>query len=116
MMRESKSYNKHPTYRDRYDALVKSPLMDEDGIDRGEEKQRRKEADLPKKSSTAKESSKGKTPPKTSKTGKSMTAEESFEEPVHEVAMDVEEPALDDVVNDVVQPQDDVDPKKDNST
>ncbi|GJX91613.1 hypothetical protein Tco_0344939 [Tanacetum coccineum] len=141
-MRESKSYNKHPTYRDLYDALLKSLLVDEDGMDRGvvepstqkkirhdnegqdpsrdsekeKKKQRRKVADPPKKSSTSKESSKGKTPPKTSKTGKFVTVEESVEEPVHEVAMDVKEPALDDVVNDVDQPQDDADPKKDNST
>ncbi|GKB83890.1 hypothetical protein Tco_0950785 [Tanacetum coccineum] len=38
---------------------------------------------------------------------KSVTTEESVEEPVHEVAMDVEEPILDDVVNDEDQPQDD---------
>ncbi|GJU93213.1 hypothetical protein Tco_1317969 [Tanacetum coccineum] len=38
---------------------------------------------------------------------KSLTTEESVEEHVHEVAMDVEEPILDDVVNDDDQPQDD---------
>nr|GEU86116.1 hypothetical protein [Tanacetum cinerariifolium] len=67
-------------------------------------------------SSRATGSSKGKTPPKTSKTDKSVTAKELVEEPVHEVAMDVEEPILDDVVNDANQPQHDVDPKNDKST
>ncbi|GJZ35985.1 hypothetical protein Tco_0581802 [Tanacetum coccineum] len=79
-------------------------------------KQRRKDTEPPNKSSTSKESSKVKTPPKTSKTSKSVTIEESVEEHVHEVAMDVEEPILDDVVNDVAQPLDDSDPRKYNST
>ncbi|GJY26160.1 hypothetical protein Tco_0400886 [Tanacetum coccineum] len=43
------------------------------------------------KSSASNESSKGKTPPKTSKSGKSATAEEPDEEHVHEVSMDAEE-------------------------
>ncbi|GJV81226.1 hypothetical protein Tco_1517096 [Tanacetum coccineum] len=51
-------------------------------------------------------SSKGKTPPKTSKTWKSVNAEESFEEPVHEATMDMEEPTQDNVEHDVDQPQD----------
>ncbi|GKC67731.1 putative RNA-directed DNA polymerase, partial [Tanacetum coccineum] len=76
-------------------------------------RRRRTDAELQKKSSTSKESSKGNTPPKTSKTGKYVTIEESVEEPVHEVVMNVDEPILDDVVNDVDQPQDDVDPNND---
>ncbi|GKD41252.1 hypothetical protein Tco_1261459, partial [Tanacetum coccineum] len=56
-----------------------------------------------------------KTPPKTSKTDKYVTAEEPVEEPVQEVPMDVEEPIMDDVVNDD-QPQDDAALRKDNST
>ncbi|GKG59995.1 hypothetical protein Tco_0609659, partial [Tanacetum coccineum] len=77
---------------------------------------RRTDTEPSKKSSTLKESSKGKTPPKTSKTGKSMTAEEPVEEPVQEVPVDVEESILDDVVNDTDQPQDGVALRKDNST
>ncbi|GKA73253.1 hypothetical protein Tco_0779469 [Tanacetum coccineum] len=125
-----------------YDALVQSLLVDEDDMDRGvvephtqkrrrhddegqdpppdcekeQKKQRIKDAEPPKKSYTSKESSKVKTPPKTSKTDKSVTAEESVEEPIHEAAIDVEEPIQDDVVNDADQPQEDVDPKKDNFT
>ncbi|GJV89703.1 hypothetical protein Tco_1533641 [Tanacetum coccineum] len=45
-----------------------------------------------KKSSTSMEYSKDKTPPKTSKTRKSIHAEETVEEATHEVEMDVEEP------------------------
>ncbi|GKB20064.1 hypothetical protein Tco_0853987 [Tanacetum coccineum] len=58
---------------------------------------RRKDVEPSKQSSTFKESPKGKTPPKTSKTGKSMNAEETVEEPIPKVAMDVEESILDDV-------------------
>ncbi|GKB78825.1 hypothetical protein Tco_0945720 [Tanacetum coccineum] len=108
MRRESKSYNKNLTHKDLYDALVKSLLVDEDDMDRGvvessTQKKRRHDNE-------------GKTPPKTSKMDKSMTAEESIKEPVHEVAIDVVEHILDDVVNDAHQPQDDVDPMKDNSS
>ncbi|GJS48445.1 hypothetical protein Tco_0598566 [Tanacetum coccineum] len=45
-----------------------------------------------------------------------MNVEETVEEPLLEMAMDVEEPILDDVVNDTDQPQDDANPKKDMST
>ncbi|GJS75621.1 hypothetical protein Tco_0725502, partial [Tanacetum coccineum] len=79
-------------------------------------KEKEKDVEPSNKSSTSKESSKCKTLPKSSKTGKSVTTEESVEELVQEVAMEVEEPIRDDVVNDVDQPRDDVDPKKDNST
>ncbi|GJZ72849.1 hypothetical protein Tco_0636995 [Tanacetum coccineum] len=75
-------------------------------------RRRRKDVEPSKKSSTSKESSKGKTTPKTSKTDKSVNAEETVEEPLLEMAMDVEKPILDDVVNDVDQPHDDADPKK----
>ncbi|GJY76082.1 hypothetical protein Tco_0481198 [Tanacetum coccineum] len=132
MMRESKSYEKHPKHKALYDAFVQSLLVDENDMDRSvvepptqkrrrhddegqdpppdfekeQKKRRRKDVEPPKKSSTSKESSKGKTPPKTSKTGKSITAEESVVEPVHKATMDVEEPIQDDVVNDANQPQD----------
>ncbi|GKB52203.1 hypothetical protein Tco_0902956 [Tanacetum coccineum] len=46
---------------------------------------------------------------------RNVNGKETVEEPVLEVAIDVEEPILDDVVNDANQPQDDVDPKKDKS-
>ncbi|GJZ25398.1 hypothetical protein Tco_0569651 [Tanacetum coccineum] len=142
MMRESMSYDKNPAHKASYDALVQLLLVDEDDMDRGvvkpstqkkrhhddnaqdpppdskneKKKRRRKDAEPSKKSSTSKDSSKGKTPPKTSKMDKSMTAEESVKEPVHEVAIDVVEHILDDVVNDAHQPQDYVDPMKDNSS
>nr|GEU84617.1 putative reverse transcriptase domain-containing protein [Tanacetum cinerariifolium] len=82
--------------------------------DSEKEKKRRKRKDVEpsKKSSTSKESSKGKTLPKTSKTEKYVTAGEPVEEPIQEVAIDVEEPILDDVVNDIDQPQDDAAPNQ----
>ncbi|GKE73557.1 hypothetical protein Tco_1535598, partial [Tanacetum coccineum] len=104
------------------DKVLRKRHRDEDqdpptGSDKKKKRSRKgKDYELPKKSSKSKESSKGKTPPKTSKTAKSVTAEESVAEPVHETAMDMEEPIRDDVVNDADQPQDDVDPRKDNST
>ncbi|GKE01588.1 hypothetical protein Tco_1389571, partial [Tanacetum coccineum] len=67
------------------------------------------------KSSTSKESSKGKSHAKTSKSGKSVTAEE----PVFGMDSDDIEQIVDDVANDVDQPPDDStqtkdkDPKKD---
>ncbi|GKB49511.1 hypothetical protein Tco_0900264 [Tanacetum coccineum] len=70
-------------------------LSNEDLIaesDQGKDKKRpRKYAQSSKKSSASKESSKGNTLPKTSKSGKSVTAEEPDEEHVHEVSMDAEE-------------------------
>ncbi|GKG47757.1 hypothetical protein Tco_0507242, partial [Tanacetum coccineum] len=102
------TYDKH---QELYDALLNLMYLD-DAIASGEinldkvltgsnkEKKRSrkgKDSKPPKKSSKYKESSKGKTPPKTSKTGKSVTTKESFVEPVNKVAMDVEEPIIDDV-------------------
>ncbi|GJV61349.1 retrovirus-related pol polyprotein from transposon TNT 1-94 [Tanacetum coccineum] len=64
------------------------------------------------KPSTTKETSKGKAPSKSSKTGKSATTKELIEEPIAEVAMDdLETNANEDVVNDADRPQDDVAPK-----
>ncbi|GKG49085.1 hypothetical protein Tco_0515537, partial [Tanacetum coccineum] len=59
------------------------------GLDQG--KKKRKQGDKS-KSFTSKESSKGYTPPKTSKTGKSVHAEETIKEATHKVAIDVKEP------------------------
>ncbi|GJV01023.1 hypothetical protein Tco_1330293 [Tanacetum coccineum] len=129
--RESKLYDKHPKHKALYDALVQSLLVDEDDMDKGvdepptqkrrrhddegqdpprdfekeQKKRRRKDVHLTKKSSTSKELSKGKSPPKSSKTSKSVTAEESVREPVHKATIDVEELIWDDVVNDADQPQ-----------
>nr|GEX48435.1 hypothetical protein [Tanacetum cinerariifolium] len=136
IMRESKSYDKHPKHKALYDALVQSLLVDEDDIDRGvakphtqkrrhhedegqdhpldsakeQKRQRKNDVEPPMKSSMSKESS------KTSKIGKSVTAKELAKEPIHEIVIDVEEPILDDAVSDADQPQEVVDPKKDNST
>nr|GFB25382.1 hypothetical protein [Tanacetum cinerariifolium] len=80
-------------------------------------KRRTNESKSSKKSLTSKETSKGNTSFKTSKSGKYVTIEESVDEPTEEVAMDAEENlANDDVVNDVDQQQDDSVPKTDNAT
>nr|GEW49261.1 hypothetical protein [Tanacetum cinerariifolium] len=90
--------------------------------DQGKIKRRKgTDVDTSKKSSTLKDkiqtgSSKGKTPPKTSKSSKSVTVEEPAKEPVQKVPIDVEEPIMDDVINDAKQPQDKVSPKTDNSS
>ncbi|GKD83470.1 hypothetical protein Tco_1350309 [Tanacetum coccineum] len=64
------------------------------------------------KPSTTKETSKGKAPTKSSKTGKSATAQEPIEEPIAEVVMDDQETTeYEDVVNDANRPQDNVAPK-----
>nr|GEU39467.1 hypothetical protein [Tanacetum cinerariifolium] len=80
---------------------------------------RTKESKPSKKSSTSKESSKGKSPAKTSKSDKSVIAEELVKEPVFEMAFNNIERTVDDVANDADQPLDDLtqtkdkDPKKD---
>ncbi|GJT70111.1 hypothetical protein Tco_1029397 [Tanacetum coccineum] len=54
------------------------------GSDQGKKKRKQGDkSESSKKSSTSKESSKGKTPPKTSKSGKSIHAEETVEEATH---------------------------------
>ncbi|GKD11379.1 hypothetical protein Tco_1191064 [Tanacetum coccineum] len=129
-MDRSRSYMTHDKHQELYNSLLNSMCLDDaissgeinpdkvlrkrhrdedqdppTGLDK-EKKRSRKGNDYepPKKSSKSKESSKGKTPPKTSKTAKSVNAEGIVEEPVHEAAMDMEEPIRDDVVNDVDQP------------
>ncbi|GJZ83821.1 hypothetical protein Tco_0648994 [Tanacetum coccineum] len=62
---------------------------------------RTKESEPSKKSSTTKESSKGKSLVKTFKSGESVTAEELVEELAFEMASDDIEQTVDDVVNDV---------------
>ncbi|GJU76944.1 hypothetical protein Tco_1274014, partial [Tanacetum coccineum] len=140
-MDKSRSYITHDKHQVLYDALLNSVYLveaiasgeanldkvlrkrhcdeDQDSIaGSGKKKKRkRKVKDYePSKDTTQTGSSKGKTPPKTSKTDKSVTVKELVKEPIHEVAMDVEEPILDDVVNDVEQPQHDINPKNDKST
>ncbi|GJV00228.1 hypothetical protein Tco_1329498 [Tanacetum coccineum] len=144
MMMASKSYEKHPAYKDLYDALLKSLFMDEDdmdkyladadqstqvkrkhddqdedpttGSDQGKEKKRpRKDTQPSKKSSASKESSKGKTPPKNYKSGKSITVEEPDEEHVHEVSMDAEEKIINEMCNIKEQPDDEAVPKTENA-
>ncbi|GJT91358.1 hypothetical protein Tco_1080203 [Tanacetum coccineum] len=125
-MDKSSSYMTHDKNQELYNALLNSMCLD-DAIASGEvntdkvlrKRHRAEDQDPPTGSKKEKKisrkgkdfeppkdkvqtgSSKGKTPPKSSKTGKFVIAEESVEEPVHEAAMDVEEPIRDDVVNDV---------------
>ncbi|GJV29602.1 hypothetical protein Tco_1386050 [Tanacetum coccineum] len=91
--------------RDRGDDQDEDPST---GPNQGKKTKRRrtKESESSKKSSTIKETSKGNTPPKASKTDKYVHTEESVAEPTKEVTMDAEEnPTNDDVVNDTNQPQ-----------
>ncbi|GKF45426.1 hypothetical protein Tco_0131978, partial [Tanacetum coccineum] len=68
-----------------------------------------------KKYSASKESFKGKTPPKTSKSGKFVTAKEPNEEHMHEVSMDVEENNVDEKGNVEEQLDGEVASKTDNA-
>ncbi|GKB14365.1 hypothetical protein Tco_0848288, partial [Tanacetum coccineum] len=132
----------HDKYQELYDALLNSVCLDEaiassevnpdkvlrirhrdkdqdppTGSDKEKKRSRKRKDYEPSKDKVQTgSSSKGKTQSKPSSTGKSVNADETIEEQVHEDAMDVAEPILDDVVNDADQPQDDVDPKKDKST
>ncbi|GJT12826.1 putative nucleotidyltransferase, ribonuclease H [Tanacetum coccineum] len=80
MIWENKMYLKHPTYQNLYDALMESLLLDEDEMDMTSKVIL--DAEPSKKTSTSKDSSKGKSPATSSKSGKSMTVEEEVEEPV----------------------------------
>ncbi|GKD52217.1 hypothetical protein Tco_1281193 [Tanacetum coccineum] len=118
MTMASKSYEKHPAHKALSDALIQSIFVDEDDIDRlvmdhaSQKKRRHKDKDEDpsagsnqgkrkrskgkdseplKKSLESKKTSKGDTPPKTSKSGKSVHAKEIVEEDTHEVGIDVEE-------------------------
>ncbi|GKE00417.1 hypothetical protein Tco_1388400, partial [Tanacetum coccineum] len=129
MIREFKSYEKHLKHKALYDALMLSLIQDEDDLDRvvpnlrkrdlnenedpfagsnqGKRKRSsRKESEPSKTSSTSKKTSKGDTLPKSSKTCKFMSAEESVKEATHEVTMGEVEPVQENV-NDADQPQDD---------
>nr|GEU88747.1 integrase, catalytic region, zinc finger, CCHC-type, peptidase aspartic, catalytic [Tanacetum cinerariifolium] len=122
-MKKSGIYNTHDKHLDLYNALIGSISLDE-AITKGEidatkvlkkrrhddededhpadsEKKKRKRNKKDYEPSKDKEqlisSPTGKIPPKSSKIGKSMTTKELVEEHEHEVAMDVEQPALDGV-------------------
>nr|GEX37223.1 hypothetical protein [Tanacetum cinerariifolium] len=144
-MDKSRSYLTHDKHQDLFDALLNSIILDDAvacgqadsvkvlrKIDHGNKdplarpnqckktkRSRIKEFEPSKKSSTSKESSKGKSPAKTSKSRKSMTAEEPVEEPVFKMAFDDIKQIINDVANDADQPPDDLiqtkdnDPKKD---
>ncbi|GKF57693.1 hypothetical protein Tco_0171230 [Tanacetum coccineum] len=89
IMMASKSYNKHPTHKVLYDALIESLFVDEDDMDiAAKKRQRIKDVEPLKKSSTSKETAKGKTPSKNSKI-----------EPIFDdVANNADEPQGDDVI------------------
>ncbi|GKC99996.1 hypothetical protein Tco_1170271, partial [Tanacetum coccineum] len=110
---KSHSFMTHDKHQELYDALLNSVCLDE-AIASGEvnpdkvlRKRHRDEDQDPPAGSDKKK--------KRSRKGKDFDSK-SVKEPIHEVAIDVEEPILDDVVNDVDQPQDNVALKKDIST
>ncbi|GKE50120.1 hypothetical protein Tco_1481378 [Tanacetum coccineum] len=80
---------------------------------RTKESEPSKKSSTSKETSTFKETSKGKSPAKTSKSRKSVTAEEPVKEPVFEMVSDNIEQIVDDVVNNVGQPLDDSTQTKD---
>ncbi|GKD05239.1 hypothetical protein Tco_1180213 [Tanacetum coccineum] len=86
MMMASKSYERHPAHKALYDALPESIYVDKNEIDRlavdpaSRREDKGKNFESSKKTSTSKESLKGKTLPKSSKTRKSVHAEETVEE------------------------------------
>ncbi|GJT81359.1 hypothetical protein Tco_1055701, partial [Tanacetum coccineum] len=109
MMRESKSYEKHPKHKALYDALVLSLIQDEDDLDKVILYLRKRDHIF-----SIQETSKGDTPPKSSKTGKSASAEESVKEATHEVTMGEEE-LVQENVNNADQPQAYSEPQTDNA-
>ncbi|GJX61218.1 hypothetical protein Tco_0294118 [Tanacetum coccineum] len=118
-MDKIRSYLTHDKHQDLFDALLNSILLD-DAIARARPNQgkktkrsRTKESEPLKKSSTFEESSKGKSPAKTSKFGKSVTAEKPVKEPAFEMTSDDIEQTIDDVANDVDQPPNDSTQTKD---
>ncbi|GKC44897.1 hypothetical protein Tco_1062619, partial [Tanacetum coccineum] len=80
--------------------------------DKKTKRRRTKESGSSKKPSTTKETSKGKAPTKSSKSGKSTTTKEPIEELIVEVVMhDLENTTKEDVVNDPAQLENDATPK-----
>ncbi|GJX29587.1 hypothetical protein Tco_0237666 [Tanacetum coccineum] len=145
MMLASKSYEKHHAHQALYyDALIQSPFMDEDDIDQvaapvgesallkrthddqdedptagsnqGKDNKRpRKDTQSSKKSHASKESSKGNTPPKSSKSGKSITIEEPDEEYVHHISLNAQENIIDEMGKVNEQPDGEAEPNTENA-
>ncbi|GJW37081.1 hypothetical protein Tco_0060001 [Tanacetum coccineum] len=105
-VQQSGSFNEHEKHLDLYNALIGSIQLDEP-IAKGEIDPTNDRAGLSKK---------GKAKSQSSKTAKSVNAEETVEEPTQEVIIDVEEPVEDELVNVEEHPKDDSDPKQDKST
>ncbi|GKE28816.1 hypothetical protein Tco_1444200 [Tanacetum coccineum] len=127
---QGQSHLTHDTHQELCDALTWSMLLDEATTEKGDnsnkvlkkrdrrddqdedpsagsnqgkktKKTRFNESKLSKNTSTTKESSKGISLARTSKSGKSVTAKESVKEPVFEIASDNVDQTLDDKVRDV---------------
>ncbi|GJR79443.1 hypothetical protein Tco_0150228 [Tanacetum coccineum] len=132
-MHNIQSHLTHDTHQELYDALTWSMLLDEATTKEGDnpnkvlkkrdreddqdkdhsagsnqgkktKKRRFNESESCKKTSTTKESFKGKSLARMSKSGNSVTAKESVEEPVIEITSDDVEQTFDDKVGDVGQP------------
>ncbi|GJT62449.1 hypothetical protein Tco_1005982 [Tanacetum coccineum] len=90
-MHENKSFNRNPANHALYHALMEALIEDENAMDKGGKKTKRrrtKEPESSKKTSTTRETPKGKAPSKGSKTGKSTSTKEPVKELIAEVAMD----------------------------
>ncbi|GJT10356.1 hypothetical protein Tco_0857398 [Tanacetum coccineum] len=137
-MDKSQSYMSHDKHQELFDALLNSIMLDKAiasgdvnpdkvlrkrdrrddqdptaGSDQGKQKRRKgKDYESYKDKVQTGSSSKGKTHSKPSSTNKPVNAEE----PLHEAEMDVEEPILDDVVNEADQPQNESAPTQGNPT
>ncbi|GJR15125.1 hypothetical protein Tco_0797777 [Tanacetum coccineum] len=98
-MHANKSFNRNPSNHKLYHALMEALIEDENAMDKG--------VAITKPSST-KETPKGKTLTKGSKTSKSAPGKEPVEEPITEVIMD---DVGDDVAHDDNPPQDTSEPK-----
>ncbi|GJS20281.1 hypothetical protein Tco_0448913 [Tanacetum coccineum] len=140
-MHKNKSFNRNPANHALYHALIEALIEDENTMDKGvadtiknhkrqhnddddkdpsagpnqgkkTKRRRTKESESSKKPSTTKETFKGKSLSKSSKTGKSATTKEPVEEPIAEVIIDdAVNTASKDVVHDDDQPQDTSEPK-----
>nr|GEX00828.1 hypothetical protein [Tanacetum cinerariifolium] len=136
MINEAKAYNKHPSHRALYDALLVSLSVDEDDMDlqlkdlyvqkkrprddqdqdpltdtnKDFKKKKKKDSNTSSSKKTKDHPTsfkKGTTSSKSSKPDKSVYAYETSEGSVQDMAMDDEEPVIDEVVNDDEHPQDD---------
>ncbi|GJZ15053.1 hypothetical protein Tco_0550730 [Tanacetum coccineum] len=108
-MHANKYFNRNPANHRLYYALMEALTEDENAMDKGvadtgkkTKRRRTKESESSKKPSSTKETPKGQTLTKGSKTGKSTLANESVEESIAEVIIN---DASDDVVHGDDQPQ-----------